>query len=152
MLTLRSRRKKGAVLAEAVLACCIFVPIMVFIVWSVLEVSFAYVIAINMTEASHLAARALADEYLRNPTVAWDGRLQNKILSTVRIPSMVASNRQFTFPDGAWVTKSVPRSVTVACTYIPGEGDPPLPAFPNPDILQLRSKISIMSTATTPLF
>ena len=148
----KCRRKSGAVLVEAVLSCCVFVPLMVFIVWAVLEVSFAYIIATNMTEASHLAARALADEYLRNPAIAKNINAQQKILSTVRIPSMVNSNIQFTFPENGWITQSAPRSVTVQCTYMPGEGDPPLPQFPNPDILRLRDKISIQSSATTPLF
>ena len=146
------RRSKGAVLVEAVLAIAIFVPIMVVIVWAVLEVSFAYIIATNMNEASHLAARALADEFLRNPSIVHDNKTQARILSTVRIPGMVATNEQFSFPPGAWVVTSVPRSVSVQCTYLPGVGDPPLALFPNPDILNIRSHLNIQSSATTPLY
>ncbi|MBU6451127.1 MAG: hypothetical protein KGS72_05060 [Cyanobacteria bacterium REEB67] len=151
-MPLRLRSKKGAVLAEAVLSSCIFVPVMVFIIWSVLEVSYAYIIAMNMNEASHLAARALAEEYIRNPNIDHDSGAQQRVFSTVRIPMMVASNLQFSFPADGWVTRSLPRSVTVQCTYLPGEGDPPLPLFPNPDILKLRNKLNIQSSATMPLF
>lgn len=146
------RRKSGAVLAEAVLACCIFVPVIVVIIWAVLEVSYAYVIGLYMSEAAHLAARALSDEFLRNPKVVSSPVIQQKVFSRIRIPMMVTSNEQFSLEEGAWVTKSLPRSVTVHCTYLPGVGDPPLPLFPNPDILNLRKKISIGASSTTPLF
>jgi hypothetical protein len=146
------KRSKGSVLAEAVLSCCIFAPILVFIIWGVLEVSYAYIIGLNMSEAAHLAARALADEFLRNPSIAKNPQAQQQILQTVRIPNMVSSNNQFSFPENAWVLNSVPRSVTVQCTYIPGEGDPKLPAFPNPDLLHLREKVVIQSSSTSPLF
>jgi hypothetical protein len=146
------RRKRGAVLVEAVLAITVFVPIMVVVVWAVLEVSFAYIIATNMNEAAHLAARALADEYVRNPSVVHDIKAQERILSTVRIPSMVSTNQQFSLPAGGFLVSSMPRSVTVQCTYLPGVGDPPLPLFPNPDILNLKGQLNIQSSATTPLY
>jgi hypothetical protein len=73
------RRPSGGVLVEAVLSSCFFVPLIVFLIWGVLEVSFAYVIGVNMTEASQLAARALADEFTKNPRVAQSEQLQQKV-------------------------------------------------------------------------
>jgi hypothetical protein len=140
------------VLAEAVLATCIFVPLIVFIVWGVLEVAYAYVIGINMTEAAQVAARALSDEFLKNPTIAQSPSQQQAILQRVRIPLMVSSNNQFSLGANAWVTKTIPRSVTVSCTYMPGEGNPALPPFPNPDILNCRDQINITSSSTSPLY
>jgi len=131
---------------------CIFVPFIVFIVWGVLEVAYAYVIGMNMTEAAQLAARALSDEYLKNPAIATSPQKQQAIFSRVRIPMMVSSNDQFSLSADAWVTTKLPRSVTVCCTFLPGEGDPPLPLFPNPDILNCRKQITISSSSTSPLY
>ncbi|MFA6212988.1 MAG: hypothetical protein WCT03_13150 [Candidatus Obscuribacterales bacterium] len=154
---LKSIKRKGrstsaAVLVEAVVSTCILLPIIILTIWAWLEISYAYIIGMNMTEAANLASRALAAEYFRDPSVARDLAKQNRVLSRIRIDNMVASNTQFTIPDGGWQIKkaifSSPESVTVICTYIPGEGDPPLPKFPNPDPLNLRDKVNISSSAT----
>lgn len=148
----RLRRSSAAVLVEAVVSTCILLPIIILTIWAWLEISYAYIIGMNMTEAANLASRALAAEYLRDPSVARDLGKQNLILSRIRIDNMVASNAQFTIPDGGWQIKkaflSSPESVTVICSYIPGEGEPPLPKFPNPDPLNLREKVKISSSAT----
>ncbi|MBK7840930.1 MAG: pilus assembly protein [Candidatus Obscuribacter sp.] len=146
------RRPSGGVLVEAVLSSCFFVPLIVFLIWGVLEVSFAYVIGVNMTEASQLAARALADEFTKNPRVAQSEQLQQQVFERIRIPNMVSCNEQFEIPAGGWVTKTLPRSITVNCTYLPGAGNPALPLFPSPDPLKIGSKVSIRSSSTTPLF
>lgn len=148
----QGRLSRAAVLLEAVLSSCILLPVIILIIWAWLEIAYAYVIGMNMTEAANLAARALASEYYRDPSVAVSLSKQNAILDRIRIACMVSSNSQFTIPDGAWQVRKPflqsPRSVTVVCTYIPGEGTPPLPAFPNPDPLNLRQNISISSSAT----
>ncbi len=127
-------------------------PVIILTIWAWLEISYAYIVGMNMTEAANLASRALAAEYFRDPTLARDLVKQNRVLSRIRIDNMVSSNVQFTIPDGGWQVKkailSSPESVTVICTYLPGEGDPPLPQFPNPDPLNLREKIRITSSAT----
>jgi len=148
----KQRRSSGAVLVEAVLSTCILLPIIILTIWAWIEISYAYIIGMNMTEAANLAARALAAEYYRDPTIAQDLLKQNLILSRIRIDNMVSSNAQFKIPDNGWQIKkailSSPESVTVTCTYTPGEGEPPLPNFPNPDPLNLRQKINISSSAT----
>ncbi len=137
---------------EAVLSSCILMPVIILIIWAWLEIAYAYVIGINMTEAANLAARALATEYYRDPSITVSLQKQNKIFDRIRIAYMVSSNTQFTIPDGAWQVRKPflqsPQSVTVVCTYLPGEGSPALPKFPNPDPLNLREKISISSSAT----
>lgn len=146
------RRSSGAVLVEAVVSTCILLPIIILTIWAWLEISYAYIIGMNMTEAANLASRALAAEYFRDPSVARDLAKQNRVLSRIRIDNMVSSNAQFTIPEGGWQIKkaifSAPESVTVICTYMPEEGDPPLPKFPNPDPLNLRSQVNISSSAT----
>lgn len=151
-MRLRRRRLRGGILVEAVLSCCFFLPMIVFLIWAVLEVCYAYVIGVNMTEASQLAAHALSDEFAKDPSIVQSESKQQRLLSRIRIPNMVSCNEQFTIPDGGWTTKSLPRSVTVTCSYLPGAGDPCLPLFPNPDPLKLAGQISIKSTSTSPLF
>lgn len=148
----KSRKKRGGVLVEAVLSSCFFLPIIVFIILGILQVAHAYVIGVNMTEASQLAARALSDEYTRDPGIVRNPDRQQLILNRIRIPGMVASAEQFQIPEGGWHIAPFPRSVTVTCTYVPGLGEPPLPRFPNPDPLGIAKRICIRSSATVPLF
>lgn len=144
------RRKNGAVLAESVLAVSIFVPIMVVLLWAVMEVCYAYVIGIQMTEAARVAARSLADEYLKNRSVISSSSRQNAILANIRIPMMVEDNEQFTIHS--WEPKGECRTVTVSCRYIPGVGSNPLPPFPCPDFFGLGGKLEVSSLATAPLY
>jgi len=148
----KSRQKRGGVLVEAVLSSCFFLPIIVFVILGILQVAHAYVIGVNMTEASQLAARALSDEYLRDPSIINNFERQQLILNRIRIPGMVTSAEQFQIPDGGWVITSFPRSITVSCTYMPGLGEPPLPRFPNPDPLGFAKRVCIRSSATVPIF
>ncbi|MBK9206619.1 MAG: pilus assembly protein [Candidatus Obscuribacter sp.] len=144
------RRPSGGVLVEAVLSSCFFVPLIVFLIWGVLEVSFAYVIGVNMTEASQLAARALADEFTKNPRVAQSEQLQQQVFERIRIPNMVSCNEQFEIPAGGWVTKTLPRSITVNCTYLPGLATQHCHYFPVLTHLKLAVKCQFAPAALLP--
>lgn len=142
----RTRTRHAQILAESVVALTIFTPLIIFMIWAIIEVSYVYVIGIHMTEAAQLAAQALASQFQRDQAIERSQQKQAEILSNIRIPGMVQSNAQFTVES--WQTRKQPRSVTVVCTYIPGEGDPPLATFPNPDLFHMAKDFQICSRAT----
>lgn len=142
------RESRGAALAEAVATIAIFVPIIVLIVLVTIQSSIACVISAKMAHGAHLAARALAAQYGTTQSISVDSVQQQKILTNVRIPSYVADNSQFELSSTSWQTTAVPPTVTVSCSYIPGVGTPPLPAFPTFDPLGLGRLFKIKSSAT----
>lgn len=146
------RRRRAAVLAEAVAAMAVFIPVIVLIVMGTVEASIGYVISAQLTRAANLAARGLAGEYSTNPGIASNTAQQKAVFSNVRIPGYVMDNSQFEVPAGGWKTVGVPPTVTVNCTYIPGVGNPPLRAFPSFDPLNLGTAFRIKVQATYRLY
>jgi hypothetical protein len=141
-----TERAAGQILVESVVALTIFAPLIIFIIWGIIEITYVYVIGTHMTEAAQLAAQALGSQYQRDQSIEHSPSRQNAILSNVRISGMVHTNAQFCIDK--WQTSKQPRSVTVICSYLPGEGDPPLPAFPNPDFFNIGKDFHIASKAT----
>lgn len=139
-------RRRGAVMAEAVSALAVMFPLLVLIIFVTLEASYAYVIGRNMNNAAFLASRALGLKYQTYPGIVTDTAEQQAIFSTIRIPNMVSGNAQFTIMN--WNTAASPPTVTVQVTYLPGQGTPALPSFPNPDPLNLGAAFRIGSSAT----
>lgn len=144
---LARRRENGAVLAETLAVIGVYFPIIVLAIFVVIEATYAYTIARNMNNAAFLAARALAVAYRTNPGIATDEAAQQAIYSTIRIPSMVTGNAQFTTEDG-WDLGSTPPAVTVTVQYLPGQGTPALPPFPRPDLLNLGAHLKIAGHCT----
>lgn len=146
---LNARRcSRAQILAESVVALSIFTPLIIFIIWGIIELSYVYIIGTHMTEAAQLAAQALGSEYQKDSSIERSPSRQNRILANIRIPGMVHTNAQFTIDGNSWQTKKQPRTVTVTCSYLPGEGDPPLPTFPNPDLFNVGKNFCITSKAT----
>lgn len=142
------RKQSGMLLAEAVSIMALFLPLIVLVVFVSIQASQAYVIARNMNQGALLAARGLAEEYRKDPDIVTNKSKQDAIFYQVRIDEMISSNEQFSIPKDGWQTASNPKTVTVVVTYLPGAGNPPNPAFPNPDILGLGNAFRIAMPAT----
>ena len=146
------RRNKGSLLVEAVSALAMMSPIFLIMIFVVIEASQAYVIATAMTEGAGLASRALADYYQTNPEVVYTSSEQQAIFANIRIPGKISSNAQFSIPTGGWNLTSSPPTVTVVCSYLPGQGSPALGPYPSIDPLGLGSRFVVSSSATYSLY
>ncbi len=144
MKGLTDRRSRGSVLCESVVAIALMVPLTVLTILVALEASRAFVISEGMTQAAVLACRAIAYEYKTNKAIVTDSQSQQSIFSNIRIANTVHSNSQFKITG--WNLTQNPKTVTVQATYIPGDGTPPLPAFPSNDVLNLGSTFRISQT------
>lgn len=145
---MRKLRNSHGMLAEAVSALALLLPLIVLIIFVAIQGSNAYVIARHMNQGAQIAARSLAEEYLVNKDIENDTSAQQAIFSEIRLKDMISANSQFSIPANGWQTQNDPKTVTVVCTYIPGVGNPPNPSFPNPDILGLGSNFTISMSAT----
>lgn len=142
----KTRRKKGSVLVESVIAISIILPLTVSIILVALEVTHAFFIAGGMTQAAVLACRALASEYRINRAIVTDTAAQQSVFNNVRIPNLVHSNSQFEILG--WNLAQDPKTVTVKITYISGAGTPPLAPFPSTGTLNLDSLFRISQAIT----
>lgn len=138
----------GGALAETVTTIAIMLPVLVIALLVIIEASRACTISNQMTQGAYLAARELAINYHNYPEVATTPALQQAIFSNVRINNYVSGNAQFQLAGAGFNVAGKPSTVTVSCTYLSGQGSPPLPSFPTCDPLKLGSLYKITSTAT----
>jgi len=145
--TKRTNRKSGASLVEFAAALTLGLPLVIGILYVVLEASVYFAIRTNIDIAARNAARALAIEYGKDPTIAAapGGPKVQAVLTKIRIPGFVVNNLQFNTPT--FDVAIPPASVTVVCQY-PSGGAYGLPRFPNPDPLKLGSNFKVISSAT----
>jgi Flp pilus assembly protein TadG len=148
MNTVGSRRtRSGVSLVEFAAALVLGVPLLISILYVTLEASYLFTIRTNIDIAARNAARSLAIEYGKDPTIAASptGPKVQAVLTKIRIPNFVANNGQFSTPT--FDTAVSPSTVTIACTY-PSGGAYGLPKFPNPDPLNLGATFKVVSSAT----
>ena len=138
-----ARKRKGAMLAEAAAAMAVLFPVLVTVIWVVIEASYAYVIDRSMNNAASEAAKDLAIAYQSDPTANSDSKWTS-ICSAIRTPKFVADNSQFAITN--WSPNSSPPTCTVTCTYLSGQNG--LPRFPTWDPLNAFSGKVIIGTAT----
>lgn len=140
-----SRRKRGVSIAEAAASLVVLLPLMVAVLYVVLESSYAYLIKYCMSEAARQAARDLAIEYGQDNSIAGDRSKENtEVFDKIRIMNMVNDSGQF--DDPVFDTAADPPTVVVTCRYVSNTYG--LPRFPNPDPLHLGGSFSINATAT----
>jgi Flp pilus assembly protein TadG len=141
------RKRSGVSLVEFAAALALGLPLLITIMYVILEASYLFTIRTNIDIAARNAARALAIEYGKDPTIATTptGPKVQAVLTKIRIPNFVANNAQFTTPT--FDTAVSPSTVTIACQYPPG-GLYGLPKFPNPDPLNLGGTFTVVSSAT----
>lgn len=122
-------RKVDGMLAESVASLAIFLPILILVLVVYVQAAHAFGISRQMNRAAKLAARALAQEYRKDHSIATTSTMQQAVFQKIRISKMVASNEQFAVPSGGWNVNASPPTVTVTVSYLSGIGDPPLPIF-----------------------
>lgn len=142
---MRVPRERGASIPEFAVVLSLFLPLMLTIVYVVLQASNLYMIKANLDVASRKASRELAILYNTNQAQASAPAASNTVYTNTRIPNFVVANGQFDDPQ--FVTNPKPGTVTVRIHY-PTQGGFGLPPFPNPDILKLGSAFDLSSQAT----
>jgi hypothetical protein len=141
----KSRRQTGVTIAECAASLSLMLPIVITLLFVVLEASYAYLIKNSMAEAARQAARDLSIAYAKNPQVASDRSAQNaSVYNKIRIRNMINNSQQF--DDAQFDTGSDPPTVSVKVRYLSGQFG--LPTFPNPDFLNLGSRFRIDGDAT----
>ena len=137
-------------MVEWVAGAVLFIPLLICIIFVVLEISRAYSIKVALDAASKRAARQLAIDYGVDPINNITNAHQQAVFTTVRIPTFVMDNTQFS--AAAYALGPVPPTVSVTVSYPAAGIAGVLPPFPDPDPLNIRSTIQINSIATYPLY
>jgi len=163
----RKNRKSGASLAEAAALMALFFPLIMAILYVVMEASQVYVISEALNQSARQAARNVATMYHTYPGIA-NNNAQALALCCKPITKPVGTAgayvtdvSQFGGANGAGSNitftnmgnmdlkgTTTPPTVTVTCTYI-SNGTTGLPQFPQWDVLKL-SKVAgfkMMGTA-----
>jgi Flp pilus assembly protein TadG len=131
------RNIRGSSLAETAASLALLFPLLVVMLFVMLETSYAMFLKAMLAEASRTASRNLAIAYGQNPLVANNWSLEDSnVLQKVRIANVVNASAQFDPP--IWNTTVPPYTVTVDVHYKSGQYG--LPLFPYPDVLKLGTQ------------
>jgi Flp pilus assembly protein TadG len=142
---MRINRRKGAVIAESAAAMTLLLPVLMTVLFIALEVSYAYLIKYNLSEAAREASRDLAIEYGLDSTITGSRALQDaKVFDHIRIKHMVNDSAQFDNP--VFNTAAKPYTVQVTVEYKSGQYG--LPIFPAPDPLGISKTVHIVGTSS----
>jgi hypothetical protein len=138
-------RERGATIVETGASLAVFLPILLAMLFVVIEVSTAFLIKESLAQGAREAARALAVAYGNNPGIATSRSQQNaQVFDTIRIVNIIASSAQFSNP--VFSPNANPPTVTVTATFTSNQNG--LPQFPNPDPLHLGANFKLSSTST----
>jgi hypothetical protein len=139
--SLRSARATS--LIETVVGLILGLPVVVAIIFVIVECCSYFLIQANLDAATRKATRDFSIEWGKDPTVATDGTKQQAVFTDCLIPGFVNDPGQFSAPvfDG-----SDPPTVTVVGTYAAGQYG--LAPFPHPNPLGLNASFTIRSEAT----
>jgi Flp pilus assembly protein TadG len=123
----------------------ILLPVLITILFVVVEASQAYMIKESLANGARQAARDLAVAYGQNSTIANNRSMEDSwVFDNIRIKNIINSDTQF--DDPVWDTSGQPPTVTVTVNYTSGQNG--LPPFPNPDPLKLGNNFKLNATAT----
>ena len=138
-------RRTGSSIVEAAAGLCILIPLLIMIVYVVLEVGHAYLIWAALQQGAQQAARLLATTYASHPSVVNNVSDQCKYgFDLIRTGQIINDSAQFS-PALFLPSTSAPKSVTVTVTYTSGKYG--LPPFPDADVLHLGSKFILQGSA-----
>ncbi len=141
----RQRKMGGATLAETAASFVIMIPLIMTVLFVVLECSQAFLIKESLAQGARQAARDLAVVYGKNPAVASDRSLQDAmVFNNIRVTNIINASAQFATPT--FNTAGLPPTVTVTVSYTSGQNG--LPVFPNPDPLRLGNSFQLNATST----
>jgi hypothetical protein len=139
----------GVTLVEFAAALVVGLPLVMIMLYAILEANFWFTIQSNLDAAARRGAWLEAQDFAKN------GPAQNDVIDgagsqAFDIPHFVNRNlNQFSI---VWETSTAPHSVTVYCTYPQGGNSTyNLPRFPYPDVFNLGSSFKLQSMATYPL-
>ncbi len=139
------RGASGAVLAEFAAVMALMFPVLIVILFVVLEMAHAYLIKDALSQAARQAARDLSIVYGQDPSIQFSRANQDAIVfNKIQIPNIVNSALQFSNP--VWNTAASPPTVSVSVSYTSGKNG--LPVFPNPDPLNLGNSFTLSGSST----
>lgn len=152
---LRRRKQKGVTLVEFAAALVLGLPLVVVMLYAVLEANLLFTIRTNLDAATRQAAQLLINKYAQTGIAAPDtsnGNLPSDIAFEVKAADgsffISKTANQFTW---TWDMTESPPTVTVTTSFPTGgssNSSSGLMAFPAPDPLKLANKFSIITTAT----
>lgn len=132
-------------IAEAAGALGLLLPLVVTMVFVVLEVSYAYFLKSSLSECARRAARDMSIAYGVSPLVANNRSTQDlMVYNNIRLQNVLNNSAQF--DDAVFDLSEEPATYTVTVRYLSNQYG--LPAFPYPDPLQLGSNYKISATST----
>lgn len=144
-LRTRTRGSSGIGLAESTASLSLLLPVIITLVFVILEISMSFFIQSTLSEAARQAARDLAIAYGVAPSVTSSRTMQNTmVFDNIRIANVVNSSEQF--DDPVFSTATDPATVTVNIRYASNQYG--LPAFPSTDPLHLGSDYLISASCT----
>jgi Flp pilus assembly protein TadG len=139
------RKQNGASIAETAASLVLFLPILIAVLFVVLEASQAYLIKEGLSQAAREAARNLAVQYGSNSQIQYSRSMQDvMVFNNIHINNVVVSTNQFDSPT--WDTAGIPPTVTVTVHYTSGKNG--LSTFPNPDPLHIGKNFKLDATST----
>ena len=142
---LLTRNQKGASIAETAASLVIFLPILIAVLFVVLEASQAYLIKEGLSQGAREAARNLAVQYGQNSQIQFNRSMQDTmVFDNIQIHDIINSSTQF--DDPVWNTNAIPPTVQVTVHYTSGQNG--LPTFPNPDPLNLGNHFALDAVST----
>ena len=139
------RNGKGASIAETAASMVLLLPILIAILFVVLESAQAYMIKEGLSQGAREAARNLAVQYGVNPAIGTSRAMQDTmVFDGIRIHDIINASAQF--DDPTFDSSGTPPIVTVTIHYTSGQNG--LSVFPNPDPLHLGSSFQLSATST----
>lgn len=136
----RIRAREGITLVEAAAALALLLPLLVVVIFVIIEATKAYEISRDLQIGAELGARALATNGSTTTGVQ-----QQQILSNITVGNTVVDPSQFY--NVVWNQDDNPPSVTVFVQY-KSTGPKQPPPFPNPDPLNLGANFIMKSQST----
>jgi len=141
----RERSERGVSIAEAAASMSLLIPLVVLLMFVVLEVSRAFFMREILDQAARQAARDLAIAYGQQPGLANSRSLQETLVfDKIRVQNIVNDSAQFS--DPIFDTVSDPATVKVSVSYLSNQYG--LPPFPDNDPLGLGNAFVLSGQST----
>lgn len=144
-MKLTCRTHKGSSLVECAASMAVMLPLLMTILFVMMEMAQAYLIKEGLVQGAREAARGLAIAYNRNPSIAGNRTLaDSSVLNNIRIQNIINASTQFN--DPVWNTNQSPATVTVTVNYTSNKNG--LPQFPAVDPLNLAANFALSAAST----
>jgi hypothetical protein len=139
------RSPRAVAIAEGAASLALLLPLVFTMVFTIMEVIYAYFLKSSIFECARRAARDMAIAYGVTPTVYGSRATQDlMVFNNMRLANVVSNSAQF--DNAVFRTSSDPAAVTVNLRYLSNQCG--LPAIPYPDPLMPGSSFQIAATST----